>query len=177
MFLMQIKDRLFTVPIFDALFSFSVMTNNKSVTIFFFFPLRSYHLMTYFGIDSAVFSGIPSIPALLSVSEMLENMSPSISGALVRYAQALIQNSIAQAGSSPVLDDGLNKVTSIGARLPCASAPDLERFADSVMASAAGDREMMEVSYLCYSSISLHFELSGRVLKKLANAEHGLQLA
>lgn len=132
--------------------------------------------MTYCGVNTDLFEGIPCISGLLSVSEMLQNKRPKIAGALLRYAIALIQNYLVQMGSSPQIDESLASLNKLAAAEAAATASELERFADALIAAADGETlvEFNKIGYMCYTAGSLYGPLPNRVLQKLAKTEQVL---
>ena len=132
--------------------------------------------MTYCGVNTDLFEGIPCIGGLLSVSEMLQSKRPKIAGALLRYAIALIQNYLVQMGSSHEIDESLASLNKLASAGPAATAGELERFADALIAAADGETlvEFNKIGYMCYTAGSLYGPLPNRVLQKLAKTEQVL---
>ena len=132
--------------------------------------------MTFCGVNTDLFEGIPCISGLLSVSEMLQGKCPRIAGALLQYAVALIQNYLAQMGSSPEIDAALGPLSSAAKAAQAATASELERFGDALIAAADGETlvDFNKIGYMCYTAASLYGTLPNRVMQKLAKAEQVL---
>jgi hypothetical protein len=115
----------------------------------------------------------PALPALLSASTLLKTVSLPVSGALAHYASALVENYLAQIGSNPTLDEAFTPLRAFASSLPCASARDLERFADGLVAGSGGhfSQDFHRLAYLAYAACSFHGDLPARVLQKLAKCE------
>ena len=132
--------------------------------------------MTFCGVNTDVFEGVPCISGLLSVSEMLQGKCPRIAGALLQYAVALIQNYLSQMGSSPEIDAALAPLASAAKAAQAATASELERFGDALIAAADGETlvDFNKIGYMCYTAASLYGTLPNRVMQKLAKAEQVL---
>jgi hypothetical protein len=105
---------------------------------------------------------------------LLKSVAPPISGALLRYASGLLENELAQTGSNATLDSAFSPLRNLSASLPCASARDLERFGDALLAASSGpfSLDFYRFAYLCYAAYSFHGELPLRLSQKLAKCEH-----
>ena len=130
--------------------------------------------MTYLGVNTRLFEGVPSLGAILSAAEMLQQKCPLISGALVKYAVALIENNLAQVGSTQELDAALAPLAQRAGASHAAGARDLERFGDALVAAAVDDYavDFYKLGYLCYTATSIYGPLTTRLQQKLSKAEN-----
>jgi hypothetical protein len=124
-------------------------------------------------LDPSLFPQVQSLPALLSGAQLLNPIAPSISGAFIRYASALIENQLAQNGSNSSLDTAFSPFRKFSSSSACASARELERFGDGLIAAVGGSFavDFIRLAYLCYAACSLHGELPARVRQKLEQWE------
>lgn len=132
----------------------------------------------YCGINTQIFKDIPCVAGAMSASELLQPHYPSIAGAFLQYASALVQNYLAQAGSTPELDQALSMLRQIASISQVATQKELETFADTLIASATGpfESDFYRIGYIAYAACSLYGPLSPRVLNKIANAQQYLSL-
>ncbi|OHS94548.1 hypothetical protein TRFO_39280 [Tritrichomonas foetus] len=130
----------------------------------------------YFEVDTNIFRDVPGVPALLSAAEMLQQKLPEISGVFARYAAGLVQNHLAQNGSSPDRDAAFSALNSKVGRCQCADARELERFADALVASSDGpySSDFIKLAYLSYTAMSLFGALPSRIITKMSKTEQGL---
>ena len=129
--------------------------------------------MTFCGLNTQLFESVPCLGALLSAAEMLQQTSPLISGAFMKYANALIENYLAQTGSTNELDAALAPFTQRANAAQAASARDLERFGDALVAAAEDDTavDFHKIAYLCYTATSIYGVMTSRVMQKMSKAE------
>ena len=129
--------------------------------------------MTFCGLNTQLFESVPCLGALLSAAEMLQQTSPLISGAFMKYANALIENYLAQTGSTDELDAALAPFTQRANAAQAASARDLERFGDALVAAAEDDTavDFHKIAYLCYTATSIYGVMTSRVMQKMSKAE------
>ena len=129
--------------------------------------------MTFCGLNTQLFESVPCLGALLSAAEMLQQTSPTISGAFMKYANALIENYLAQTGSTEELDAALAPFTQRANAVQAASARDLERFGDALVAAAEDDTavDFHKIAYLCYTATSIYGVMTSRVMQKMSKAE------
>ncbi|OHT04336.1 hypothetical protein TRFO_28160 [Tritrichomonas foetus] len=132
----------------------------------------------YCGVNSHAFSDTQGVPAILSAAEMLQPRFPKIAGAFVRFASGIVQNFLAQSGSTPELDAAFVALAQAANQSPCATVKELERFADSLVASADGiySADFYRIAYLAYTATSMQGPLSNRVITKMTRAEQFLEL-
>ena len=127
----------------------------------------------YNRINIQAFNSIPGVPALISGSELLSSINPQISGSFLRYAEALVEKSLATQGINSDVESGYADLASASQYSSNATPQQLEAFADSLIAAADGPMAIVlyELAYLAYACTSIYGPISKRVQNKIQKIE------
>jgi hypothetical protein len=127
----------------------------------------------YSGISTALVSGIPGVPALLSAAEMLHSKFPKISASFLHYAAALIENELATGGSNSGQAAALSQLRQSAQGLVPASSDELERFGDALLSfvEPKTQTDFYSLAYLAYAATSLLGAPTARISQKIAKAQ------
>lgn len=132
----------------------------------------------YLNVNTQAFHDIPSVPALLSLSEMLFQKNPEISSVFANYASKLIQNQLSRSGSTPDRDAAFATLQAQVQQMKLPPPKTVETFANSLVASASGQyaSDFYQIAYLAYASLSIYGPLSNSAQKRLANVQSKIQI-
>lgn len=125
----------------------------------------------YLNVNAKSFGDIPSVPALLSLSEMMFQKKPDISSVFLNYATKLIQNQFARAGSTPDRDAAFATLQAQAQQMKLPPPKTVESFANSLVASASGQyaNDFYQIAYLAYASLSIYGPLSNSIQSRIVN--------
>ena len=127
----------------------------------------------YVNVNTNAFRDIPSVSALLSLSEMLFQKNPNISSVFINYASKLVQNQLARTGSSPERDAAFATLQGLAQQMKLPPPKTVETFANSLVASASGQyaNDFYQIAYLAYCSLSIYGPLSNSIQTRIANVQ------
>lgn len=115
-------------------------------------------------VDTGALASVKSVPALVSAAELLNQLAPVISGAFIQYAIKLCDAHFAVHGL-PLDTSEYTKLKQLVTFYQIASSEDLDRFADSLMASletSKAPEDLEKLAYLCYAAKCIHGPLSAK---------------
>lgn len=129
-------------------------------------------------INTTPLAVVPSVPAILSAAEMLEDQFPDIAGSFIQYATLLCEDYFSKHPSNPEIDRSMKDLQELNASISEISirstAKELEQFGDSLIATADITdlpTEMTRLVYLLYGATSIYGKISDKVNKKMQKLE------